>query len=201
MYLNLVKIFLPTAFAFFLGLFLPPVATYFFYKYKMWKKYSRKIIKIAPDFSKIHNHKEELNTPRVGGIIIWISALFTTLIFYLVSIFFPSIATEKMNFLSRNQTLTPLFTLLLGSLIGLWDDLIQIYGTSAIAQDDKTWRKWKAFLVGLVSCLIGTWFFYKLGLTGIHLPFDGELYQNKKRNNKNTQVEVSGIHLPLYGGV
>src|SRR3990167_719457 len=175
MYLNLVKIFLPTAFAFFLGLFLTPVATYFFYKYKMWKKYSRNINTIAPDFSKIHNHKEELNTPRVGGIIIWISALFTTLIFYLVSIFFPSIATEKMNFLSRNQTLIPLFTLLLGSLIGLWDDLIQIYGSGRFAHDDRAWRKWKAFLIAVMALLIGSWFFYKLGMTSIHIPFDGPL--------------------------
>ncbi|OGI57282.1 hypothetical protein A3B85_02815 [Candidatus Nomurabacteria bacterium RIFCSPHIGHO2_02_FULL_37_13] len=176
MYLNLVKIFLPTAFAFFLGLFLTPVATYFFYKYKMWKKYSRNINTIAPDFSKIHNHKEELNTPRVGGIIIWISALFTTLIFYLVSIFFPSIATEKMNFLSRNQTLIPLFTLLLGSLIGLWDDLIQIYGNGRFARDDKSWRIWKIFLVTSISLLIGFWFFYKLEMTSMHIPFGGEIY-------------------------
>ncbi len=176
MYLNLVKIFLPTAVAFFFGLFLTPVATHFFYKYKMWKKYARNTSITATDFSKLHNQHDELNTPRVGGIIIWVSALFTTLIFYLVSIFFPSTYTEKMNFLSRNQTLIPFFTLLVGSLIGLMDDFIQIYGTGKIAQDDKSWRKWKAFLVALLSFLIGGWFFYKLGMTGVHIPFNGELY-------------------------
>jgi len=176
MLLNLVKISIPTATAFFLALFLTPLATHFFYKYKMWKKHSRNDSVSSLDFQRIHNEADELNTPRPGGLIVWVSVLLTTLIFYLFSIFFSSATTEKMNFLSRNQTLIPFFTLLLGSLIGLWDDLIQIYGTSAIAQDDKTWRKWKAFLVGLVSLAIGLWFFYKLGLTGIHLPFDGELY-------------------------
>lgn len=176
MYLDLVKIFVPTALAFFLGLFFTPVATHFFFKYKMWKKHSRSLGTTSPDFSRIHNHEQELNTPRVGGIIIWVSVLSTTLGFYLVSIFFPSTISEKMNFLSRNQTLIPLFTLLFGSLIGLWDDLIQIYGTGKFAHDDKSWRHWKATLVALIALLIGGWFFYKLGMTSIHIPFGGELY-------------------------
>ena len=176
MLLNIVKIFLPTAFAFFLGLLITPVATHFFYKYKMWKKYSRCDTVTISDFSKIHNTQEELKTPRVGGIIIWFSALLTVLIFSLASVLFPSVDTEKMNFLSRNQTLIPVFTLLVGSLIGLWDDLLQIYFSGKIAHDDKSWRKWKVLLVASVSFLIGCWFYYKLGMTGIHIPFGGEVY-------------------------
>lgn len=175
MYLDLIKIFLPTTVAFFLGIFLTPVATHFFYKYKMWKKYSRSASATNSDFKKINNEKEELKIPRVGGIIIWVSVLATILIFYLVSFFFPSTSAEKMNFLSRNQTLIPLFTLLIGSVIGLWDDLIQIYGTGKFARDDKSWRKWKVILVTLVSLLIGIWFFYKLDMTSLHIPFMGDL--------------------------
>jgi phospho-N-acetylmuramoyl-pentapeptide-transferase len=176
MLLNLVKISVPTAFAFFLALLLTPIATHFFYKYKMWKKYSRSIDATASDFHKIHNEQEELKTPRVGGIIIWVSVLLTTFFFYLASVLFSSAGTEKMNFLSRNQTLILFFTLLLGSLIGLWDDLIQIYGSGRFARDDKSWRKWKAFLVILVSFFIGLWFFYKLDMTTLHIPFMGDIY-------------------------
>lgn len=175
MYLDLVKIFLPMVVAFFLGLFITPIATHFFYKYKMWKKYSRST-NTASTFAQIHNEKEELKTPRVGGIIIWFSVLITVLVFYLISILFPSAISSELNFLSRNQTLIPFFTLLIGSFIGLWDDFIQIYGSSKFAHDDKSWRKWKAFLVGLVSLAIGMWFFYKLGITSIHIPFMGEMY-------------------------
>jgi phospho-N-acetylmuramoyl-pentapeptide-transferase len=176
MYLDLVKIFLPSAFAFFGGLLITPVATHFFYKYKMWKKYSRNADMTAPDFSKIHNEDAELHTPRVGGIIIWVSVLATTLVFYLLAIIFPSDYTTKLNFFSRNQTLIPLFTLLIGSLIGLWDDLIQIYGNGKFARDDASWRKWKAFLVAFLSLFIGGWFYFKLGMNSINIPFDGELY-------------------------
>src|SRR3989338_3602641 len=175
MYFNLVKIFMPTAVAFFLGLFFTPFATHFFYKYKMWKKYSRSIGATNSDFQKINNEKEELKTPRVGGIIIWISVLTTVLIFYLVSIFFPGANSTELNFLSRNQTLIPLFTLLIGSLIGLWDDFIQIYGTGKFARDDKSLRKWKIFIIAFMSLFIGLWFFYKLGLTSIHIPFGGDI--------------------------
>jgi phospho-N-acetylmuramoyl-pentapeptide-transferase len=176
MYLNVLKIAVPTAFAFFLGLFLTPVATHFFYKYKMWKKYSRSASVTSTHFKEFHNEQAELNTPRVGGIIIWVPALLVTSIFFLAAIIFPEPTTEKMNFLSRNQTLIPFFTLLVGSLIGLWDDLIQIYGTGKFARDDKAWRKWKIFLVAAISLLIGCWFFYKLDMNSVHIPFGAELY-------------------------
>ncbi len=174
--MDLVKIFLPTTVAFFLGIFITPVATHFFYKYKMWKKYSRNEGVDSPDFPKIHNEQEELNTPRVGGMIVWVSVLLTVCFFYFSSILFPSSESLKMNFLSRNQTVIPFFTLLLGALLGLWDDLIQIYGKGKFAHDDVSWRKWKACLVALISLLIGVWFFYKLGMTSVHIPFGGEFY-------------------------
>ncbi len=177
MLINVVKIFIPTAFAFFLGLALTPIATHFFFKYKMWKKHSRNAdVDGNADFHRIHNENAELNTPRVGGIIIWVSVLLVTLVFYIFSILIPSDNNMKLNFLSRNQTLIPFFTLLFGAILGLWDDLIEIYGRGKIARDDVAWRKWKAMMVGGGALLIGFWFYYKLGMTSIHIPWDGELY-------------------------
>ncbi|MEI6581177.1 MAG: hypothetical protein WCO07_03340 [bacterium] len=175
MLINLIKIFIPTALAFFVGILITPIATHFFYKYKMWKKYSRNDTS-SNDFKKIHNEQEELKTPRVGGIIIWASVLITTLFILIFAIIFPSSFSTKINFLSRDQTLIPFFTLILGSLIGLWDDLIQCFGKGSIARDDKSWRTWKIFIITSISLLIGIWFFYKLGMTSIHIPFAGEMY-------------------------
>ncbi len=175
MLIDLVKIFLPATVAFLVGILITPIATHFFYKYKMWKKHSRNKAVTNGDFQKFHNEKEELRTPRVGGIIIWVSALVTVLIFYIISLVFPGDTTAKLNFLSRNQTLIPFFTLFLGSLLGLWDDMIQIYGKGKIARDHRSWRNWKAFLVAFIALLIGAWFFYKLGITSIHIPFNGEM--------------------------
>ena len=85
MYSELVKIFAPTAVAFFLGLAFTPLASHSFYKYQMWKKHSRSGESKTGDFRKIHNEKGELGTPRVGGIIIWVSALLTTLLFFVAT--------------------------------------------------------------------------------------------------------------------
>ena len=175
MYLNLIKIFLPATVAFIIGILITPIATHFFYKHRMWKKYSRNIGGASEEFKKIHNEKGELGTPRVGGIIVWVSVLLTTLIFFIIAQLFPMDVTAKINFLSRNQTLIPFFTLLIGSLIGLIDDLIQIYGKGDIAQDKKSWGTTKVILIAFVSGLVAMWFFYKLGMHSIHVPFDGTL--------------------------
>jgi phospho-N-acetylmuramoyl-pentapeptide-transferase len=174
MILNVLKIFIPTTLAFLIGLFITPLATHFFFKYKMWKKYSRNEDATASDFQKIHNEEDELKTPRVGGMIIWVSVILVAFLYYLISIFTPSTFFVKMNFISRNQTLIPFFTLILASLLGLWDDLIQIYGKGKFAHDDKTWRRWKVYIITFISLLIGLWFYYKLGMTSIHIPFGGE---------------------------
>lgn len=161
---------------FVVGLLITPIATHFFYKYKMWKKYSRNNTTSSGDFHKIHNESDELKTPRVGGMIVWVSISLVTIIFYLISILFPNNFTEKINFLSKNQTLIPLFVLLFGSLIGLWDDFMQIFGKGKIAHDDKSWRIWKVILIIFVSFLIGLWFYFKLGMVGIDIPFGGFIY-------------------------
>ena len=175
MILNVLKIFIPTTLAFLIGLFITPFATHFFFKYKMWKKYSRNEDTTASDFHKIHNEQDELKTPRVGGVIIWLSVVVVSALYYLISILFPSVFFLKMNFISRNQTLIPLAALILSSLLGLWDDLIQIYGKGKFAHDDKVWRRWKVYIITFISLLIGLWFFYKLGMTSVHIPFGGEL--------------------------
>lgn len=174
--MDFVKIFAPTILAFFVGLAITPFATHFFYKHKMWKKYCRDEACKGEEFKKIHNSFEEMKTPRVGGSIIWLSVILVTFIFYFISVLFPSIFTEKINFLSRNQTLIPFFTLIFGALLGLCDDLIQIYGRGKIAHDDNSWRKWKALLIAVLAFFIGLWFYSKLGMVSISIPFGGEIY-------------------------
>lgn len=178
MLLDTLKVFVPTALAFFIGLLITPVLTRYFYKYKMWKKSSRSgtenIDGTSDSFKKIHNEKGELNTPRVGGVIIWLTALLTVFIIFIVSKFFPSPLTEKMNLLSRNQTILPLFALLAASLVGLADDILQIAGKGTYARDSMVYRKIKILALAGIGFSIGWWFFYKLGVSSIAVPFYGQ---------------------------
>ncbi|MBU6430890.1 MAG: hypothetical protein KGJ58_01745 [Patescibacteria group bacterium] len=175
MIINVVKVLFPSALTFFIGLLITPILTKYFYRHKMWKKSSRSLSKTSADFVKIHNEKGEMNTPRVGGIIIWLSVFLTIFVIYLVSLFFPSSLTEKMSFLSRGQTIVPLFALLAASLLGLIDDSFQIIGKGSYAGDAIIYRKIKIAAIVIIGALIGSWFFYKLGVSSVSVPFLGAI--------------------------
>ena len=177
MMLDVLKIVIPSVLTFFLGIFITPFFTNIFYKYKMWKKHPRTDSGdiTTSDFAKIHNTNKELSTPRIGGVIIWVSVLLTVLIIYLTSIIFPSDLTLKLNFFSRSQTLIPLATLILAACIGLFDDMMHILGKGSYAKDSIIYRKFKIFLVIIIGLLISLWFYFKLDMSTVHIPFWGEL--------------------------
>ncbi len=173
--IDVLKVVVPPVLTFFLGILITPFFTDFFYKHKMWKKSPRTIANITTDdFTKNHNTEAELSTPRIGGVIIWASVLLCVLFIYLVSVIFPTGLTEKLNFFSRSQTLIPLATLILASLIGLADDLLQIFGKGDYAKDPMIYRKIKIICVCLIGLAISLWFYDKLEVSTVHIPFDGE---------------------------
>jgi len=177
MILDVLKLFIPTTTAFFVGILLTPFLTHYLYKHKMWKKKAGKTDldgKDTPIFNGLHKDKE-VGTPRMGGIIIWASVLVTVLIFYFLAVFLPGETTTKFNFLSRNQTWLPLFTLLVASIIGLIDDLMQIRGTDKLIPGGLSFSKRLLMVVG-IGLIGGWWFFDRLDFTTLNIPFGGELF-------------------------
>ena len=177
MYLDLVKIFVPTTFAFFLGIFITPLATHFFYKYKMWKKKARSEDITSADFKLIHQQKEEteISTPCVGGIVIWVSALFTVFVFFLLSVIFPNDLFSKLNFFSRSQTFIPVGIFILGAILGLVDDVLEIRGKVDITRNSAWYTRIKLFIITILGLLAGFWFFFKLDMHSVHIPFNGNV--------------------------
>ncbi len=173
MMINVLKVIVPSVLTFFIGVLITPFFTDIFYKYKMWKKCARTDTGdiTTDDFAKVHNTKGELSTPRVGGIIIWVSVLLTVLVIYLLSKIFPTELTEKLNFFSRSQTFVPIGALILASLVGLADDFIQIFGGGAYAKDSIKNRKIKITMICAIGLGIAWWFYFKLQATLIHIPF------------------------------
>jgi phospho-N-acetylmuramoyl-pentapeptide-transferase len=171
--MDIVKIFVPTTIAFIIGILITPILSGYLYRNKMWKK---KSVVVATDggvatlTQKLHND-EEKKTPRMGGILIWLSALITIAIFFFASMFDgPTLA--KLNFLSRNQTWLPLFTLILGALVGLVDDYFSV--TERYDQKAGGLSSKKRLLAVFIISLIGAWWFYsKLEVTEIIIPFVG----------------------------
>lgn len=176
MSLDAIKVLLPAIVSFVAGLSLTAWLTQYMYKYRMWKRNSRSnenLDAMSPTFKQIHNEKGETSTPRVGGVIVWLSVIVTVVVFAILSWIFPNNATLKLNFLSRNQTILPLFALLFASIIGLLDDLLQIYGKNLHMSDGITRRM--RILVVLFIGAVGAWWFYTKLETGLHIPFYGDI--------------------------
>src|SRR3989338_6250642 len=172
--MDILKIIFPTVLTFFIGIFVTPFFSRYFYKYKMWKKSSRSEADTSLAFNSIHNAMHELSTPRVGGVIIWVSVLFAVCVIYFLSLIFPSDLTLKLNFFSRSQTLVPLGAFFFAAFVGFADDLLHIYGYGKFAQDALIYRKIKIALVTVIGLIISLWFYYKLDFNSIHIPFNGD---------------------------
>lgn len=174
--MDILKIIAPTILSFFTGIFITPFFTRYFYKYKMWKKSPRtEAGDITSDhFMKIHNTEHEVSTPRIGGMIIWVSVLLTVVIIFALSKLVPGSETiAGLDFFSRSQTVVPLGAFFLAALIGLLDDLLQIAGQGSYAKDALVYRKVKIVFVTLIALSIALWFYYKLDFVSIHVPFYG----------------------------
>lgn len=182
MIIDIVKVFLPAVGSFIIGILFTPFLTSFLYSHKMWKKKSGKIAldgNEAKVFNELHKEKE-INTPRMGGIIIWFSSAITIISIWLISHFFPNEITTKLDFLSRSQTWIPLSTLLLGAFVGLIDDILEIKGSVNGNKSGLSFMT-RVIVVGFIALLVALWFYNKLKINSIGLPFantldNGELY-------------------------
>jgi phospho-N-acetylmuramoyl-pentapeptide-transferase len=150
-----------------------PTLTHFFYKYRLWKRSSRideentsGQFKIDDNFKKIHN-PSETKTPRTGGIVVWLSVIMTIFITIIMSLF-PKLT--NFEFISRSETLLPLISLVLGALLGLADDFLQIFGNKKNLTIGIP-RKIRIFLVLTLGLLQGLWFYLKLGRNSLEIPF------------------------------
>lgn len=164
---DIFKIFLPAILSFIVGIGITPILTNYLYKYKCWKKKSGKT-EDTPIFNSLHKEKE-VNTPRMGGIVVWGSASITILGIWLFSQLLPVDLALKLDFLSRNQTWIPLCTLVLGALIGLVDDVMEIKGTGDHKAGGLSLKK-RLFLVGLISFAVAIWFYTKLEISSLGMP-------------------------------
>jgi phospho-N-acetylmuramoyl-pentapeptide-transferase len=167
---DIMRLFIPATIAFVIGVGITPIVTHFLYKYKMWKPKAGKMGldgKPAQVFNSLH-HDKEVGTPRFGGIIVWGSVVLTALLLQILWLLFPD-AFEQLAFISRNQTWVPLATLLAGALVGLLDDWYEVRGRQGIA------LRYRLIAVAIIAALSAWWFYDKLGVSSIAVPFGSGL--------------------------
>lgn len=171
---EILKLFVPSIMSFAIGISLAPVLTHYLYKYKMWKKSSVKMTtdgKVAEITNRLHNDEQKM-TPRMGGIIVWLSVLITILVCGLLYAFFPNLTTDDLQFFSREQTWIPIAVMCAGALIGLIDDMsvVKIFGAATGGGLSLKIR------MGAIACIglaVAWWLFTKNDVTGLYVPFYG----------------------------
>jgi phospho-N-acetylmuramoyl-pentapeptide-transferase len=178
--LSLFKVLLPAVISFFIGLWVAQPLIRFLREHQIWKKKSVKNSidgQIATITQTLHND-EERKLLRMGGAVIWISVFTTTAIFLFLSHVFPNTVTQKLDFISRNQTWLPLVAMFVGAVVGGVDDLLVVEAfkgrlNSYIGGGLSFPVRLAA--VGALGIGMGMWFFYKLGVNSIYIPFHGDL--------------------------
>ncbi|MBI5456588.1 hypothetical protein HY969_02510 [Candidatus Kaiserbacteria bacterium] len=167
-----VRILVPAAVTFVVGMALTPILTHYLYAYKVWKKTPGKNGldgKKAEEFNRIHE-LNEVRAPRMGGIVVWGSVLITILGFAAAAVFFDNPIIDSLAYLSRSQTWVPLAALIIGAAAGFIDDLLVVKPGGEGLQ-----LSIRLSVVVALSLIIGTWFFTKLDVTAINVPFSSPI--------------------------
>lgn len=151
----LVNILVLGLLSFILSILLTPIYTTLAYKYEWWKKQRTDALsgERAVVYDKIHAQKHRKKIPNMAGII------------FVVSI---GVITFLLN-LKRSQTLLPLAGLIGAGIIGFIDDFMNIKGLNSRFAGMQA--KLKFMLYSLLSIGGGIWFFAKLGVHTIYLPY------------------------------
>jgi phospho-N-acetylmuramoyl-pentapeptide-transferase len=173
---NAIKIFSLAATASVIAVLWTPLLTNFLYKHKLWKKSARqKAIsgEEAVVFNSLHKEKE-VGTPRMGGLLIWVTVILVIFLFFILSLIFPNTWLAQFNFMSRSQTWLPLFTLIVASFVGLIDDILTIRGEGKYIGGGISFKK-RLFVVILIGLIGSIWFYQKLGWDVVYVPFLGDV--------------------------
>ncbi len=168
---NVIRLLLISALTALVAFLLAPYLIKFLNKIKFWKKEARtKTItgESAEIFYSLHKERE-VTVPRGGGVLIWLTTLIIIFLFFGLSFFQHPWWLKKFNFLSRQETWLPLFTLTSAAIVGLFDDILVVFGKGKYVGKGLTFTR-RLFIVALIGLIGGLWFYYKLKWDSIHIP-------------------------------
>lgn len=138
-----------------LSMLITPIYTTLAYRHHWWKKPREKSVtgEVAKVFAKLHAAKHRRLIPTMAGLIFVAAVTLVTLLFNL----------------ERTETWLPLAAFVGAGLIGLIDDLINIRGSGKGVAGLPS--KLKLLLTTVIALVGGLWFYFKLDVTSISIPF------------------------------
>ena len=137
---------------------LTPVYTFVAYRYKFWKRQRTESttgeqLKV---FTKLHANKFKRNIPTMAGMVFVLAIVIVTFFFNL----------------DRRETWLPLAALAGGALVGLIDDIINIRGGGKGVAGLRS--SFKFLMITAIGLVLGWFFFDRLDVTAVTVPFIGE---------------------------
>lgn len=164
---QVLRIFLLTGASFLVALFSTPALTRILFKYRFGK--SIRAADDAPIMSSMHAKKS--GTPTMGGVIVWMITLLFAVLMGVVALIWPDSLVARLNFLSRSETLLPIALMVLGAVVGMYDDVFNILKMGPKGGGLSV--KQRLFLYVLLSAIGAFWFYFKLDFSILHIPFIG----------------------------
>jgi phospho-N-acetylmuramoyl-pentapeptide-transferase len=116
-------------------------------------------------------HAGKKGTPTMGGILVWAVTIGVICVFWFLDRVVGWSAFHNLNILTRRETLLPLGAFLGAALVGLVDDMLDIY---RMGHNGRGLRfRIKVIIYALVAAVGAWWFYFKLGFDSVHIPFLG----------------------------
>ncbi|MDB4991982.1 MAG: mraY [Parcubacteria group bacterium] len=173
LFFDAARVLIPFIVSFAVGIIFAPVLAHYLYKHSAWKKKGGKGKGIGdangtPLFDSLHKERE-VSTPRLGGMLVWGSVFITAIILAILG-FVIGGPYADLDLINRGQTWLPLAALLVGGLTGMVDDILEIRTSSGGLS-----MRWRLLIVALFGAFAGWWFYAKLGVSSIGLPFLGSI--------------------------
>ncbi len=168
--LTLSKMLILATLGFVLAIAWTPALTHFLYKYRLGKSIRSAVT--APMFAELH--KKKAGVPTMGGLLMWVTTGFIALFFAGIAWLAPESTLAQFNFFSRSQTWLPLAALVISGLVGVADDIFNIY---KIGPHGGGIRISHRLALYTIIALVGAWWFYtKLGWDTLHVPLYGDVF-------------------------
>ncbi len=173
------KVLLPAVLSFIIGVIVAPMVGRFLVRHQLWKKknVSKTIDGKEATITAALQNDEQRPAPRLGRIVGWAAVFATALLLWSISKVYPTVFTEKLDFISRNQTWLPLFAMLVGALVGGLDDLLVVkaFGSNLNSYIGGGLSfPVRLLAVSSLGLFAGWWFYFKLGVDTVHIPFYGD---------------------------
>lgn len=153
----MIRTFILSVIAFVLAMALTPIYTFVAYRYKFWKRQRTESTtgEALTVFTKLHANKFKRNIPTMAGIVFVLAIVIVTAIFNL----------------DKAETWIPLAALVGGAGVGLIDDIINIRGKGQGVAGLRSGLKF--LMITAIGLVLGWFFFDKLDVTAVTVPFIG----------------------------